>query len=125
LGSQVGTCGITGDLFSDSYNNSLTVTESSFQNTAATSAALAAQKQSIPQLRADTRRSKCKLKELSKSTVDNRTKWRADIAKNKATYDAELARIKKWTASKSKTALTSAALKNTPHSKENHSRLQS
>jgi uncharacterized repeat protein (TIGR02543 family) len=100
------TCSVT------ATDNSKTVTESSFQNTAATSAALAAQKQSISSAEAGYKVAvSAHSKSYQKALVDNRTKWRADIAKNKATYDAELARIKKLTASKSKTALTSAALK--------------
>jgi hypothetical protein len=92
--------------------NSLTVTESSIQNTAATNAALVAQKQSISSAEAEYKAAlSANAKNYQKVLVDNRTKWRADIAKNKVTYDAELARIKKLSASKSKTALTSAALK--------------
>jgi uncharacterized repeat protein (TIGR02543 family) len=92
--------------------NSLTTTESSIQNTAATSAALAAQKQSITTAEAEYKAAQdANAKSYQKALVDNRANWRADIAKNKATYDAELARIKKLSASKSKTALTSAALK--------------
>jgi hypothetical protein len=92
--------------------NSLTVTESSIQNSTATNAALVAQKQSISSAEAEYKAAlSANAKNYQKVLVDNRTKWRADIAKNKATYDAELARIKKLSASKSKTALTSAALK--------------
>ena len=93
-------------------NNSASATESSIQNTAATSAALAAQKQSITT--ADTEYKAAldaNAKSYQKALVDNRTNWRADIAKNKATYDAERDRIKKMAASKAKNALTSAALK--------------
>ncbi len=100
------TCSVT------ATGNSLTVTESSIQNTAATNAALVAQKQSISSAEAEYKAAlSANAKNYQKVLVDNRTKWRADIAKNKATYDAELARIKKLSASKSKTALTSAALK--------------
>jgi len=92
--------------------NSLTVTESSIQNTAATNAALVAQKQSISSAEAEYKAAlSANAKNYQKVLVDNRAKWRSDIAKNKATYDAELVRIKKLSASKSKTALTSAALK--------------
>jgi hypothetical protein len=92
--------------------NSLTVTESSIQNTTATNAALVAQKQSISSAEAEYKAAlSANAKNYQKVLVDNRTKWRADIAKNKVTYDAELARIKKLSASKSKTALASAALK--------------
>jgi hypothetical protein len=93
-------------------NNSLTATESSIQNTTATSAALAAQKQSITTAEAEYRAAQdANAKSYQKALVDNRAQWRADIAKNKATYDAERDRIKKMAASKSKNTLTSAALK--------------
>jgi hypothetical protein len=93
-------------------NNSLTATESSIQNTAATSAALATQKQSIATAESEYKAAlSANSKGYQKALVDNRAKWRADIAKNKATYDAERDRIKKMAASKSKNALTSAALK--------------
>jgi hypothetical protein len=93
-------------------NNSLTATESSVQNTAATSAALAAQKQSITTAEAEYKTAQdANAKSYQKALVDNRANWRADIAKNKATYDAERDRIKKMAASKAKNALTSAALK--------------
>jgi hypothetical protein len=100
------TCSVT------ATGNSLTVTESSIQNTAATNAALVAQKQSITSAEAEYKAAlSANAKNYQKVLVDNRTKWRADIAKNKAAYDAELARIKKLDTTKSKTALTSAALK--------------
>jgi hypothetical protein len=92
--------------------NSLTVTESSVQNTTATNAALVAQKQSIFTAEAEYKAAlSANAKNYQKVLVDNRAKWRADIAKNKATYDAELARIKRLGTTKSKTALSSAALK--------------
>jgi hypothetical protein len=93
-------------------NNSLSFTENSFQNTTESAAALFTQRKSIT--RAETELKAAQLansKSYQKALVDNRAKWRADIAKNKATYDAELARIKKMAASKTKTALASAALK--------------
>lgn len=92
--------------------NSLTTTESSIQNTAATSSALAAQKQSITTAEAEYKAAQdANSKSYQKALVDNRSNWRADIAKNKATYDAERDRIKKMAASKAKNALSSAALK--------------
>jgi hypothetical protein len=93
-------------------NNSVTATESSIQNTATTSAALAAQKQSITTAEAEYKAAQdANSKTYQKAIVDNRANWRADIAKNKATYDAERDRLKTMAASKSKNALTSAALK--------------
>jgi hypothetical protein len=93
-------------------NNSLTATESSIQNTVATSAALQLQKQSIATVETEYKAAQdANAKSYQKALVDNRAKWRADIAKNKATYDAERDRIKKMAASKAKNALTSAALK--------------
>jgi uncharacterized repeat protein (TIGR02543 family) len=100
------TCSVT------ATGNSLTVTESSIQNTTATNAALVAQKQSISSAEADYKAALSAIaKNYQKVLVDNRANWRADIAKNKATYDAEVLRIKNMGASKSKTALSSAALK--------------
>jgi hypothetical protein len=46
-----------------------------------------------------------------KALIENRTTWRVELAKNKATYDAEVVRIKKMGASKAKNALLTAALK--------------
>jgi uncharacterized repeat protein (TIGR02543 family) len=92
--------------------NSLTVTESSIQNTVAANAALMTQKRSITTAEAEYKAAlSANAKSYQKALVDNRAKWRADVAKNKATYDAEVARIKKLTATKSKTTLTAAALK--------------
>ena len=92
-------------------NTSSTVTESSFQNTAATSAAVAAQNKSIAQAESDYKAALVKnSKNYQKALIDNRTKWRADTAKSRAEYNAELARIKKLGATKSRSALTSAAL---------------
>jgi hypothetical protein len=46
-----------------------------------------------------------------KALIENRTTWRVELAKNKATYDAEVVRIKKMGASRTKSALITAALK--------------
>ena len=93
-------------------NTSSTVTESSFQNTAATSAAVAAQNKSIAQAESDYKAALVKnSKNYQKALIDNRTKWRADTAKSRAEYNAELARIKKLGTTKSRSAQTSAALK--------------
>jgi uncharacterized repeat protein (TIGR02543 family) len=93
-------------------NNASTVTEYSFQNTAATSAAVTAQNKSIAQAESDYKAALVtNSKNYQKALIDNRTKWRADTAKSRAEYNAELARIKKLGATKSRSALTSAALK--------------
>jgi hypothetical protein len=92
---------------------SSTVTESSFQNTAATSTAIAAQNKSIAQAESDYKAALVRnSKNYQQALIDNRTKWRADTAKSQAAYSAELARIKKLGATKTRSALTSAALKN-------------
>lgn len=93
-------------------NNSLTATESSIQNTAATSAALAAQKQSITSAEAGYKVAlRANSKSYQKALVDNRAKWLTDIAQNKSTYEAERDRVKKMADSKTKNTLASAALK--------------
>jgi hypothetical protein len=93
-------------------NNSASATESSIQNTVVTSAALQLQKQSIATAETEYKAAQdANAKSYQKALVENRAKWRADIAKNKATYDAERDRIKKMAASKAKNTLTSAALK--------------
>jgi hypothetical protein len=92
---------------------SSTVTESSFQNTAATSTAIAAQNKSIAQAESDYKAALVRnSKNYQQALIDNRTKWRADTAKSQAAYSAELARIKKLGATKTRSSLTSAALKN-------------
>jgi hypothetical protein len=101
------TCAVTAS------NNSLTATESSFQYTAATSAAVAAQNKSIALAESDYKAALiANSKSYQKALLDNRTKWRAGIAKSRTTYYAELERIKKLGATKSKSALTATALKN-------------
>ena len=46
-----------------------------------------------------------------KALIENRTTWRVELAKSKATYDAEVVRIKKLSAYKTKSSLVTAALK--------------
>ena len=46
-----------------------------------------------------------------KALIENRNIWREELAKSKATYDSEVLRIKKNSASKTKTSLVTAALK--------------
>ena len=46
-----------------------------------------------------------------KAFIDNRTTWRVELAKSKATYDAEVVRIKRMSAYKTKSSLVTAALK--------------
>ena len=43
--------------------------------------------------------------------IENRAKWRLELTKSKANYDAEVVRIKKMGASRTKSALITAALK--------------
>ena len=101
------TCAVTAS------NNTLTATESSFQYTAATSAAVAAQNKSIALAESDYKAALVtNSKSYQKALLDNRTKWRAGIAKSRATYYAELERIKKLGSTKSRSALTATALKN-------------
>jgi hypothetical protein len=50
-------------------------------------------------------------KAYRKALIDNRTKWRVGLAKSKATYDAEVVRIKKMGADQTKSTLVTAALK--------------
>jgi hypothetical protein len=100
------TCSIT------FFGNSVTVIESSIQNTATTSAALASQKQAISTAETEYKTAlEANSKSYQKALIDNRATWRADIAQNKATYEAERDRIQKMSASKTKNTLMSAALK--------------
>ncbi|CAN2186467.1 hypothetical protein MCEMRE226_00420 [Candidatus Nanopelagicaceae bacterium] len=50
-------------------------------------------------------------KAYRKALIDNRTNWRVGLTKSKATYDAEVVRIKKMGASRTKSGLITAALK--------------
>jgi hypothetical protein len=50
-------------------------------------------------------------KAYQKALIDNRTKWRVGLTKSKATYDAEVVRIKKMGAYQRKSTLVTAALK--------------
>jgi hypothetical protein len=94
-------------------NDSATVTVSSFQYTAATTAAVAAQNESISLAEIDYKAAQfANSRSYQKALLDNRTIWRDGIAKSRATYYAELERIKKLSATKSRSALTATALEN-------------
>jgi hypothetical protein len=92
--------------------NGVTNTDKSTDNTSAVSSALSTQALAISEANTDYSRSQTAIsKAYQKALVDNRAKWRADISKIKATYDAERDRIKSLPSTKSTRAQASAALK--------------
>jgi hypothetical protein len=92
--------------------NGVTNTDKSTDNTSAVSSALSTQALAISEANTDYSRSQTAIsKAYQKALVDNRAKWRADISKSKATYDAERDRIKSLPSTKSTRAQASAALK--------------
>jgi hypothetical protein len=92
--------------------NGVTNTDKSTDNTSAVSSALSTQALAIAKANTDYSMSQTAiLKAYQKALVDNRAKWRADISKSKATYDAERDRIKSLPSTKSTRAQASAALK--------------
>ena len=92
--------------------NGVTNTDKSTDNTSAVSSAFSTQALAIAKANTDYSMSQTAIsKAYQKALVDNRAKWRADISKSKATYDAARDRIKSLPSTKSTRAQASAALK--------------